>query len=136
MGPGDKFSEDESGQVLYVQTPDGPVEVARKGSPEEEARENKRATFFGWICGVLAFAVAFWYFSNTVHFTVIATGKPLSYGELGGISKAFYVLYISLYSMMVASVAWGLSSIAALLFYGAKRVNFRQTWRALGKAKK
>ena len=124
MGPRNLFSENPSGTILYVNTPEGPLEVMRRASSAEVCKEKRCALFAGITGGIIATLLFLKHY--------LLQNADLLAGATRG-WKTFYILDITAWSLVCGTMAAMLAIVCVSLFFSYKRGNFKNLRKALTK---
>lgn len=138
MGPGDKFFEDSSGQILYVNTPDGKIEVGRQPTPEEADKEFRLTSSVGVIFAALVSGLVWYYFFSDLNSLVYDTKThlPIPWTDVTNFEKLLAILGAFCISLLLAMFAGLIGAVVVSVYQSWRHVNYKQFWRSLSKANK
>lgn len=133
MGPGNIFSEDQTGQKLYVNTPKGPVQVGQRPTPEEEKRDEKIVYRIASVAAVVCFLFSLQYLLSDFNMLVYdnETGAPILWDTLTSSLKILSITHHVFVAAFFGAVVWTVTGIIVIFYLVMRKANHRKLWRAL-----
>lgn len=124
MGIRDQFTESASGDVLYVKTPEGLKEVARRADAAQEEREVRVAMKISLACAAISFAAWMYHFLHQLPIVYTLFSKiPLNLNDYPLDVDIFLIGVVTLRSAVVSYPVWLVTFLGIGMWQAWKRMN-------------